>query len=314
MLKTKKKNHVLGKHVSRNTYSKKIKSKINRTKKTTKNTIKKTKKTINKDTKVLSFKKLKGGCDIPNWPDWDDVNERWNGIRSGKIYNLLQFYKFIDWKDCIAMKKLSIKLTGQKLSSKKEEQLKKQSTEAQDETMTDLTREARFIAGLSKLNGYVLYDITGQIKEKIKENINTTSFLIGSSKITPQGLVSLTQATEDNNQESKDNGLLSLEFKSSDYIYIIINKFEKSKTLISYIEECLGRKLNSEEQTKFAQNQSVINGDFFFFRKSDTDWSWSTRKARLKKLIDAMKMNRATYLLQREALTVQQRIAALVDK
>ncbi len=310
MLKTKKKTHVLDRDISRNTLSKKRKSKINITKKPKK----KTKKSINKGGKGISFKKLKGGCDIPNWPDWDDVNERWNGIRSGKIYNLLQFYKFIDWKDCIAMKKLSIKLTGQKLSSKKEEELKKQSSEAQDDSMTDLTREARFTAALSKLNGYVLYDITGQIKAKLKDNINTTSFLIGSSKITPQGLVSLTQATEDDNQDSKDNNPLSLEFKSSDYIYIIINKFEKSKTPITYVEECLGRKLNMEEQNKFSQNQTVINGDLFFFRKSDTDWSWSTRKSRLKKLMDAMKINRATYLLQREALKVRERIAAKVDE
>jgi hypothetical protein len=296
-------------------------------------TKKKTNKKTNKKSKIV-IKPQNGGCDIPNLPDWDDVNERWNGLRSGKIYNLLQFYQFINWKDCIAMKKISMSLTKKTVSSLKQKELSKQVSalkEAKTEvgkksnqqkavSMTDLTRESRFNAGLAKLHGYVLYDITGQIKEKLNEGVNTTSFLIGSSKIVHQdgsshnGHVILTQATEDYNKESINNKLLTLEFNSTSYIYVIIEKFDKPKTIIEYVELCLNRKLHIDEKSKFSQSQTIIHGNFFFFRKSDTDWSLSTRKSRIKTLMDSMKINRATYLLQREALKVEDRIAANIDE
>ncbi len=108
-----------------------------------------------------SKKNLKGGCDLPLVPNLDGVYEHWNGIKSGKIYNLLQFYKFIEYSDCSRLKRFSKTL---KLSYKRSKKFK--FLPIAERILNDI-----FV-------GYVLYDVTGlQIKKR------SPSFLIGNVMI-----------------------------------------------------------------------------------------------------------------------------------
>jgi hypothetical protein len=97
----------------------------------------------------------KAGCNLPYFPDGDDVWERVNGIMSGNFYSVLQFYGFIDWTKCNQMHTLRNK--------KKNAESLKSNVEG---ILTQIFK------------GYVIYDATGQIKDS-----PSPSLLFGSVKI-----------------------------------------------------------------------------------------------------------------------------------
>jgi hypothetical protein len=123
-----------------------------------------------KSLRLRRRKTQKAGCDFPGFPDGDDVWERTNGIISGKFYSVLQFYKFIDWSKCNQMYKLrNKKVNVSGLKSITEGELN------------------------AALDGYIIYDATGQIK-----NTPSPSFLFGTAEVdTDKQEVILNQAQED---------------------------------------------------------------------------------------------------------------------
>lgn len=147
----------------------------------------------------------KGGCDAPLLPDPDGVWERTNGIKSGKFYNLLQFYKFIDWTTCNQMYKLG---KDTKLSTNKVTSL---------QSITE-----------AKLNyifrGYTIYDTTQTIENE------SHSFLFGNAMIdTVNKKVIFKQAPIDR----VGNKILKYTFNYTDEIDVIIEKEKKELFIFS---------------------------------------------------------------------------------
>jgi hypothetical protein len=311
MLKTKKKNHVLGKHVSRNTYSKKV------IKKTNKNT--KTNKTNkNKKAKFLTYKKLKGGCDHAYMLDMDDIDENGNGINKGRIYDLLQFYHFIPWEHCDAMQNLTLEIKKGKLNKLKESE-----------------RYTHFINSLSLLNGYILYDTTGQLKTDSTKT--SASFLIGSGIFNKSDrTISLNQAPVDSSDKPE-----SFSWKADENIYVILNNFtgdqiirqpdkkdkendgkkiDKMKrftggTLLDYLKFCFKSELDEQTRTYLNKNNPQIKGEIFFYTQKDIRYfSWSRRKARIDAEIESLRRTRADYIKQRLGLNVTDQKAAFKDR
>jgi hypothetical protein len=167
-----------------------ITKKLNRTKK------------INKNNKTH---KHNGGCDAPFFPDPDGVWERTNGIMSGKFYDILQFYKFIDWTTCNQMYKLG---KDSKLSSNKVTSL---------QAITEAKLNFTF-------RGYIIYDTTNQIENQ------SHSFLFGNATIdTVNKKVIFKQAPKDR----IGNKILTYTFNYMDEINVIIEKEKKELFIFS---------------------------------------------------------------------------------
>lgn len=311
MLKTKKKNGILVKHVSRNTLSKKV---IKKTKKNTKTN--KTNK--NKKAKFLTYKKLKGGCDHAYMLDMDDIDENGNGINKGRIYDLLQFYHFIPWEQCDAMQNLTLEIKNAKVDKLKESE-----------------RYTHFINSLSLLNGYILYDTTGQLKTDSTKT--SASFLIGSGIFNKSDrTISLNQAPVDSSDKPE-----SFSWKADENIYVILNNFTKDQiirqpdkkdkdndgkkivkmqkftggTLLDYLKFCFKSELDEQTRAYLNRNNPQIKGEIFFYTKKDIRYfSWSRRKARIDAEIESLRRTRADYIKQRLGLNVTQQKAAFVDE
>jgi hypothetical protein len=143
----------------------------------------------------------KAGCNLPYFPDGDDVWERVNGIISGDFYSVLQFYGFIDWTKCNQMYSL---------------RNKKKNAESLRATIEGLLTQI--------FKGYVIYDATGQIT-----NSPSPSLLFGSVKIDlERKKVILIQSQGDIAESSP----LTFEFDYNKPINVIITpspKYNKSK-------------------------------------------------------------------------------------
>ena len=150
-------------------------------------------------------KKHKGGCDAPFLPDTDGVWERTNGIKSGTFYDLLQFYKFIDWTTCNQMYKLG---KDTKLSSNKITSL---------QAITEAKLNANF-------RGYTIYDTTNQIENQ------SHSFIFGNATVdTINKKVIFKQAPKDRVGDK----ILKYTFNYMDEINIIIEKEKKEFFIFS---------------------------------------------------------------------------------
>jgi hypothetical protein len=161
-------------------------------------------KKINKQ-KSHQTKKHKGGCDVPFLPDPDGVWERTNGIKSGKFYDLLQFYKFIDWTTCNQMYKLG---KDSKLSSNKVTSL---------QAITEA--KLNFI-----FRGYTIYDTTNQIENQ------SHSFIFGNATVdTVNKKVIFKQAPKDR----IGNKVLTYTFNYMDEINLIIEDKKKEVFIFS---------------------------------------------------------------------------------
>jgi hypothetical protein len=161
-------------------------------------------KKINKQ-KSHQTKKHKGGCDAPFIPDTDGVWERTNGIKSGTFYDLLQFYKFIDWTTCDQMYKLG---KDTKLSSNKVTSL---------QAITEAKLNANF-------RGYTIYDTTNQIENQ------SHSFIFGNAKVdTVNKKVIFKQAPKDRIGDK----MLKYSFNYMDEINLIIEKEKKEIFIFS---------------------------------------------------------------------------------
>lgn len=176
-----------------------MKSKTN--KKTNKKNNRKTNKKVNKF-KTHKKRNLnhKGGCDVPGFPDGNDVWERRNGIRSGTFFSILQFYKFIDWITCNKMYKFGLKIFKKK------------------ESLSVLKNDIESNLN-SALKDFVIYDTTGQIQTT--EEIPSPSFVFGNA------IINLEERKVFFYQSQKDqygNTKLSFEFPYSSEINVIINK------------------------------------------------------------------------------------------
>jgi len=176
-----------------------MKSKINR-----KKNIKVNKKGNIKVNKLKTQKKRninhKGGCDLPAFPDGDDVWERRNGIRSGNFFSILQFYKFIDWSTCNKMYKF-----GEKMEKK----------ESSFNVMKNVIE-----GEINKaLQNFVIYDTSGQIETT--QEIPSPSFVFGNAIINmDEKTVIFYQSQKDQYDDTK----LSFKFLYNTYIHVIINK------------------------------------------------------------------------------------------
>ncbi len=311
MLKTKKKNRILGNHVSRNTFSKKVILKTKKTKPIKGNKTLKTLKTLKK------IKKLMGGCDHKYMIDMDDVDENGNGINKGRIYDLLQFYHFIPWELCDAMQNLTQEIKKGKIDKQKENE-----------------RYIHFVNSLSMLNGYVLYDTTGKLKTESDKKIG--SFLIGSSSFSKTDRsASLIQAPIDSSGEKE-----SFSWIADEYIYVILNNFdgqkiirqpenknkdnekakiEKMKTfsggkLSDYLKFSLKNELDEQTKSYLNRNDPQIKGEIFFYSKKDIRYfSWSRRKARIESEIESLRTFRAKHIITRLQLDVNQQRTAFSD-
>lgn len=190
-----------------------------------------------KRSKNLQLKKIKktkkGGCKW-NFLDSDDVWERMNGIISGRIYNIMQYYGLTDANTCIQMEKL-----GTKLKSKK--------------AVSDLGSLTEIANGaLTKaFTGYILYDSTKNIKNSIgknenKSDIDSSSFLIGKVKIIGDKVVFY-----QHEQDKKDNESLIFEtdLNRSVYVKVIPDKHKKYKDI------------------------DKVTKEIFFFTLKDAEWS-----------------------------------------
>ena len=147
---------------------------------------------VNKTRKINQ----KGGCDLPFFPDGDDVWERLNGTKTGKFYSLLQRYNLIKWRDCHEMYRFAkelkkyIEATSQNNRIKLLPKLKELETQIEAQIG-------------SILDGYILYDLTEQLKSNIeklgmKREYSSPSFVIGGTDINlADGKITLTQATSD---------------------------------------------------------------------------------------------------------------------
>lgn len=152
-----------------------------------------------------THKTHKGGCDAPFIPDPDGVWERTNGIKSGTFYNLLQFYKFIDWTTCNQMYKLG---KDSKLSSNKVTSL---------QAITEAKLNFTF-------SGYVIYDTTNQIENQ------SHSFIFGNATVdTINKKVIFKQAPKDR----IGNKVLTYTFNYTDEINLIIEKEKKEVFIFS---------------------------------------------------------------------------------
>jgi hypothetical protein len=157
--------------------------------------------------KIHQTMKQKAGCDVPFLPDTDGVWERTNGIKSGKFYDVLQFYKFIDWTTCNQMYKLG---SQSKLSDNKKDSLQ-------------ITTEA---ALNNAFDGYTIYDTTLKIKNK------SHSFMFGNATIDKVNKkVIFTQAPQDSIAEN--NILLEYSFNYNDDVNMIIEKDKKELFIFS---------------------------------------------------------------------------------
>lgn len=162
-------------------------------------------KKINKQKKSYQTQKHKGGCDAPFIPDPDGVWERTNGIKSGTFYDLLQFYKFIDWTTCDQMYKLG---KDTKLSSNKVTSL---------QAITEAKLNANF-------RGYTIYDTTNQIENQ------SHSFIFGNATVdTVNKKVIFKQAPRDR----VGNKILTYSFNYMDEINLIIEKEKKEIFIFS---------------------------------------------------------------------------------
>jgi hypothetical protein len=162
-------------------------------------------KKINKQKKSHQTQKHKGGCDAPFIPDPDGVWERTNGIKSGTFYDLLQFYKFIDWTTCDQMYKLG---KDTKLSSNKVTSL---------QAITEAKLNANF-------RGYTIYDTTNQIENQ------SHSFIFGNATVdTVNKKVIFKQAPKDR----VGNKILKYSFNYMDEINLIIEKEKKEIFIFS---------------------------------------------------------------------------------
>lgn len=162
-------------------------------------------KKINKQKKSHQTQKHKGGCDAPFIPDPDGVWERTNGIKSGTFYDLLQFYKFIDWTTCDQMYKLGkdTKLTSNKVTSL--------------QAITEAKLNANF-------RGYTIYDTTNQIENQ------SHSFIFGNATVdTVNKKVIFKQAPRDR----VGNKILKYSFNYMDEINLIIEKEKKEIFIFS---------------------------------------------------------------------------------
>jgi hypothetical protein len=138
---------------------------------------------LSKNTKKITQKKNhRGGCDW-GWFNSDDVWERLNGIKSGRIYNVMQFYKMIDRTTCTQMESL-----GNKLKSK-----------ASNSTISSLSTITE--GALTKhFSYYTLYDNTREIINTKGTRIDSYSFIIGLVKIEKDQII-FYQAEKDKKEE-----------------------------------------------------------------------------------------------------------------
>jgi hypothetical protein len=164
-------------------------------------------KTLKKQNKPF---KLYGGCDLPLVPNLDGVYEHWNGIKSGKIYNLLQFYKFIEYWDCYRLKRFGNNL---KLNYKRSKKFK--FLPIAERMLNDI-----FV-------GYVLYDVTGlQIKKR------SPSFLIGNVAIDKERQAIIFEQSPDDMMEPPP-GHYVIHFRDELYIEMV----KENKEIFFYEKE-----------------------------------------------------------------------------
>jgi len=173
----------------------------------------------NRNLEKKTKKIIKGGCDLPLFPDGDDVWERENGIKSAKIFSLLQFYKLIEWRECHEMFRFAKQLKGSILSISPENKLKKLKELKELETKIEhnITQA---------LENYVLYDMTGQMikrieKAKAHEEYTSPSFIIGGTDINlTNGYCNFIQTRSD----IVNNKRLLFTFNFYKSVHIIIKK------------------------------------------------------------------------------------------
>lgn len=195
----------------------KVTKKVGIRKSSYKGTIKKTlktSKTLKKPTtrskSTQKLKVLKGGCDLPYVPNLDGVYEHWNGIKSGKIYNLLQFYKFIEYWDCYRLKRFGNNL---KLNYKRSKKFK--FLPIAERMLNDI-----FV-------GYVLYDVTGiQIKKR------SPSFLIGNVMVDKERQAIIFEQSPDDMMEPPPSHY-TIHFRDELYIEIL----KENKEIFFYEKE-----------------------------------------------------------------------------
>jgi hypothetical protein len=178
--------------------------KLNKTKKI--NKLKKSYKLKKSKKNKTIKKKQKAGCDW-GFFNSDDVLERRNGIRSGRLYNILQFYKFIDRETCSQMEKL-----GNKLKSKS------------DNITVNGLKTVTLGALNTHLTNYTLYDNTSSIINKYSKNTpDSSSFIIGLVKIENDEVV-FYQAEKDKKKD--ENLTFSISLSHSIDVIIDINNKE----------------------------------------------------------------------------------------
>jgi hypothetical protein len=196
-------------------------------------------------------------------------------------------------------------------------------------------RKVNFLAGLSMLSGYVLYDTTGKLTTDPK------SFLIGTpsldiDKEKKKITITLPASNIDTTGDIKE----SFSWNSNDYIYVILNNFdgdkvirqpvEKDKSnieqkiktmkefrggkLSQYLAFCLKSKLDEQTSKYLVNNDPIIKGEIFFYNQQDIRWfSWSRRKARIETQIESLRRYRAVYIKERLELKVKEQRAAFAD-
>ncbi len=160
---------------------------------------------LNKNTKRFTQKKNhRGGCDW-GWFNTDDVWERLNGIKSGRIYNVMQFYKMIDRTTCTQMESL-----GNKLKSKPSN-----STISSLSTITEgaLTKNFSY---------YTLYDNTRETVNTKGTRIDSYSFIIGLVKIEKDQII-FYQAEKD----KKEDEALQFSITLNNSVNVIIDTEKK---------------------------------------------------------------------------------------
>jgi hypothetical protein len=175
----------------------------------------------------------KGGCKW-NFLDSDDVWERMNGIISGRIYNIMQYYGLTDANTCIQMEKL-----GKKIKSKKE--------------ISDLGGLTEIANGAltNAFTGYILYDSTkniknSSVKNENKSDIDSSSFLIGKVKIIGDKVVFYQHESD---KKENENLIFETDLNRSVYVKVIPDKHKKYKDI------------------------DKVTKEIFFFTLKDAEWS-----------------------------------------
>jgi hypothetical protein len=176
-----------------------MKSKINR----------KTNKKVNK-LKTQKKRNLnhRGGCSGGIGNDVYDGSTN-GGIKTGKFFSILEYYKLIKWNDCYQMYNFGKSIKNKKLLEKKKQDLQSSLGVIKGQIETTLSSK-----------NCIIYDTSGQIKSN--EFYSSPSFKFGTITIDIEnGNVTLNQFRNDQiNGENK----LSYTFNFNDKMYIIIKK------------------------------------------------------------------------------------------